>query len=69
MDFKDIWQSLVGHFKHTQRQKVASFTVKYSSVFHFFKQVGGLGGLGGGSIYTHTMVLMGLVAAMAGSCH
>ena len=58
-----------GILKTLKGRRVASFTVKYFSVFHFFKQVGGLGGLGGGSIYTETMVLMGLVAAMAGSCH
>ena len=51
--------------KTLKGRRVASFTVKYFSVFHFFKQVGGLGG---GSIYTETMVLMGLVAAMAERC-
>ena len=58
-----------GILKTLKGKRVASFTAKYFSVFHFFKQVGGLGGLGGGSIYTLTMVLMGLVAVMAGSCH
>ena len=54
MLFKDVWPSLVGyqgareHVKDAQREKGWQYYREVFSVFHFLKQVGGLGGLGWG---------------------